>query len=1065
MIKPIAGILLFWAATLDAQGVTSSGIRGTVGPASVIDARVRIRHEATGFSVEVQIASGRFLAQGLEPGGPYSVVVRALGFIPQRREGIWLTLGELRDVEFVLAPITTRLDPVAVVAVDRPDSRASGGTGTTITESQLASLPTMNRDIYDFVRLVPQVSTKVSLQNPGLSAGGVGFRFNDFLINGVSERTLAGGVSSAFAGARSIPLDAVQEYQVLLAPYDVRYGDFTGALINAVTRSGSNDFHGSVFGLARNDHLARRGGTVGPLPYERLQYGFSLGGPLVRDRLHFFIAPELQDFAYPAAGPFVGQPDDAERPVPASTADLDRFAAALRAHGLTPGSAGQIENRHPLRNLFARVDLTVPGWNTRLKLWHNYAGSEEMAFSRAARDTFSLSSNRVTRVTRAQTTALHVHTTLRRAGGGHNELLLSRRIEAFDPTGAVEQPIVRVSVPAISSGRVTLNSGTHETGHGLAVRTRSLSLRETVTLPFGTDHILTLGTDVDRFRIRRRGALGSYGAWTFANLSDLELGIADRYEVRIDFGGAQAPLSGTQYAAYAGDQWQATDRLLVTGGLRADLLSFDQRAPYHALVDTLFGIRTDAMPRRRIELSPRVGFTWQVNGRNQHQLRGGAGIFTGRYPLGWAQTALASYGVGGTLRCSRAGPGTQSPPVFDADPHTPPTACQDGTTITTGHRGDVNSLDENLRMTRILRGSLAYDHHLAGGAILTNEALVTRALSDFVLVNVNLAEPQVTDGVGRVMYGTIAPSGLATPARRSTFSEVIDLRNTDRNHAWQLSSKLEKKTASGSGGSVSYTYSRARDVQTPIRVNTRGTVAWASARATAGRHDDMTPGISSNDVPRRVIVAGTYRAPWSRARTDLSFYYIGESGRPFTYLSYGALQLGDLNADGSSANDPIYVPRDATDPLEIRISGVSSAVGADNSPTAQAERENLQRLALERFIRRTPCLRRQRGSILERNSCREPWSNTTIASVRQAIPIGSRELEMQFDAFNVLNLLNSKWGTRREAAPALLEHVGQTAEPVATSRPIFRFATDTPEWTTVPTESAFQLQLGVRYRF
>ena len=248
-------------------------------------------------------------------------------------------------------------------------------------------------------------------------------------------------------------------------------------------------------------------------------------------------------------------------------------------------------------------------------------------------------------------------------------------------------------------------------------------------------------------------------------------------------------------------------------------------------------------------------------------------------------------------------------------------------------------------------------------------------------------------------------------------------------------------------------------------MNTRGTVAWASARATAGRHDDLTTGISSNDVPHRVIVAGTYVAPWTRARSEVSFYYVGESGRPFTYIAYGTLGRGDLNADGSSANDPIYVPRSALDAEEIRFSGFSDSAQADNSPATQAIRERAQRNAFENFVERTPCLRRQRGRIMERNSCREPWSNTTIASLRQAIPVGGRGVEVQLDVFNVLNLLNGNWGPRRDAAPALLDHVGQTGEPVQAARPIFRFDTTAQHLTTRISESTFQLQLAVRYHF
>jgi hypothetical protein len=197
----------------------------------------------------------------------------------------------------------------------------------------------------------------------------------------------------------------------------------------------------------------------------------------------------------------------------------------------------------------------------------------------------------------------------------------------------------------------------------------------------------------------------------------------------------------------------------------------------------------------------------------------------------------------------------------------------------------------------------------------------------------------------------------------------------------------------------------------------------------------------------------------------LSFYYVGESGGPFTYLAWGAGRRGDLNADGSNTNDPIYVPRDAFDPEEIAFSGRSDSPGADNSPEAQAERVSRQQEAFDRFIDGTPCLRSQRGRILERNSCREPWSHTTILSVRQAVPVAGHAFEAQLDVFNVLNLLNGEWGEYRVASPTLLEHVGQGSGAADVSQSIFRFDTTRPEWTTLSTESLYQLQLALRYRF
>jgi hypothetical protein len=220
----------------------------------------------------------------------------------------------------------------------------------------------------------------------------------------------------------------------------------------------------------------------------------------------------------------------------------------------------------------------------------------------------------------------------------------------------------------------------------------------------------------------------------------------------------------------------------------------------------------------------------------------------------------------------------------------------------------------------------------------------------------------------------------------------------------------------------------------------------------SGRDDDFASGISSNDIPHRVVLAGAYAVPRLRWQTELSFYYVGESGKPFTYVAWGTLRQGDLNADGTNTNDPIYVPRSAFDANEISFDGSDGAV--------------LQQAAFDAFVEQTSCLRRQRGRIVARNSCREPWSNTTIASVRQSIPVGGRTLQAQLEVFNMLNLLSSRWGLRREAAPRLLEHVGQSATgPGQASFSVFHFDATAPRWTTVAVESAFQLQLALRYGF
>jgi hypothetical protein len=347
------------------------------------------------------------------------------------------------------------------------------------------------------------------------------------------------------------------------------------------------------------------------------------------------------------------------------------------------------------------------------------------------------------------------------------------------------------------------------------------------------------------------------------------------------------------------------------------------------------------------------------------------------------------------------------------------------------------------------------------------EALVTRNLADFVFVNLNLRGPKSVDRHGRVMYGTITSSGQASVDTVSNqFSQVIDLRNTSQNRSYQLSAKVEKRFVARLAGTMSYTYSHVRDVQSPIRAAVPSIQNWSLGRAVSGRHDDMSAGVSLNDLPHRVVLAMTYAAPWRRWTTDFSMYYIGESGSPFTYVAGGLSRRGDLNADGAPRNDPIYVPRSAFDTAEIVFTGKSDTTGADTSFAATQQRKALQQAAFEQFIDATPCLRRQRGRIMARNSCREPWSNTTILSVRQRLPVSRGALTAQVDAFNVLNLISRSWGLYRTArTTALLDQVGEVGAGSPLAQPEFRFDATRQRWFVEPLESAYQLQFALRYSF
>jgi hypothetical protein len=318
-----------------------------------------------------------------------------------------------------------------------------------------------------------------------------------------------------------------------------------------------------------------------------------------------------------------------------------------------------------------------------------------------------------------------------------------------------------------------------------------------------------------------------------------------------------------------------------------------------------------------------------------------------------------------------------------------------------------------------------------------------------MFVNANLKGPQGVDPHGRVLYGKINSSGRADPALVGNFPEVIDLRNHSLGHSWSLTGQINRSFANRYWVRASYTHSRTRDLQSIINGSAVAPFdIWSSARPLSGGHDDLSTGVSSFEVAHRIVVAAAVSAPWNRWRTNFSLYYIGESGAPFTYGD-SVETLGDLNADGTAANDPIYVPRSTSDPSEI-------VFGGDN-PQAQAQ-------AFDKFINDTPCLDRQRGSIVARNSCRGPWVNTSNVSIHQSLQaFRNHDLSLRLEVFNVLNLLRSSWGLYRVPNQTILQHIGQTS--AVTSQPVFHFDSAKAGSSTQNLDSGYQLQLSLRYGF
>jgi hypothetical protein len=415
----IALLAMSAAATpLLSQGVTTGGIGGTVTGAQsapVEGAQITITNRSTGYVASARTRSnGSYLIQGLEVGGPYSVAVRQLGNEPQTRDGIRVTLSQVTRVDFqlvaqaqVLAGVTTTGERSGALI-----SPTRTGIGTSITDTMVSRLPSLNRDFVDFARLTPQIAV---VPGSGLSGGGISNRFNSIQIDGVSESDLFGlgstGTPGGGVSAKSISVESVKEYQVLLSPFDVRQGNFVGALINAVTKSGTNTLTGSVYGFMRDQQMTRSQDYLSA--FNQKQMGFSLGGPIVKDKVFFFVNPEWQTQTQPTPGPFVGSPD-----ATVTQAQIDAFNAALATYGIAGGTGAIIPQENPLANIFGRLDFNLP-MSSRARISLNYSDGTRTNFSRGTSD-FRLTSNAYDFASKKYSTVGQVFTNW--TNGASNEL-------------------------------------------------------------------------------------------------------------------------------------------------------------------------------------------------------------------------------------------------------------------------------------------------------------------------------------------------------------------------------------------------------------------------------------------------------------------------------------------------------------------------------------------------------------------------------------------------------------------------------------------------------------------
>lgn len=1044
------------------QGVTTAAVAGTVtGPNGQPLAGVQITVTDTRTSITTGSLTndrGQYYVPYLQPGGPYVVRAQLIGFAEDMRENLRLTLSQLQRVDFQMRESAVQLDPLTARVERSPVfSRSRTGAATTIPQDEIAAFPTVSRSILDFAQLSPVITPAEG----SISIAGQNNRYNNIQIDGAVNNDVFGladtGIPGGQGGAKAISLEAIQEFQIFTAPYDVRHSGFTGGLINAVTKAGTNTFSGSIFGFHTNQGLLSELDGQTNTDFNDTQFGFSLGGPLQRDRLHFFVNGEfeIQDSPNPGPGFAPGggvtpgaieaniHPDSAQRVINILTNQYNLSGV---------GTTEAISLDNPRTNLFGRLDWTL-GERHRVVLRHNYAHARRDLSAFRSSSGFALTSNLAPFNTTTNTSVLQLFSRL--GGRWDNELLVNYETVRDKRDPAVAFPQIEVGVASTIDGDVVTSeiiAGAERFSQANSLNQDVIQVTDNLTAQFG-NHRVTLGTHNEYFKFNNVFFEGSIGIYEFASIAALEAGNPFRYQIRSPGPGIEDPatvFSVFQVGAYAQDEWLATDQLTLIFGVRADMPIMLDDPPMNPAVGTTFGQATDEVPSGNIVFQPRLGFNWNSLAEYTTQLRGGVGIFAGRAPYVWISNAYGNTGLESTFLTCNAG----NIPALQASnyPGNEPRTCLDGGSGA-GDVAFINLVDPDFKFPTDLKLSLGVDRQLPGGFTVTAEGTYTKAINAVFMEDLNLQGQVGTDASqgNRPLFGTPHGSAGYVPTRVDpAFPQVVRLTNTDRGRALLLTLELQRRFSDWLRARSAYTYSDVDDVQGLI--SSQATSNFGR-NAIGGDPNDPELTNSTFERPHKLVFSATGR--WEVAPgflLEVSPQYFGQSGQAYSYIA-----RGDLNGDGyrsgavSRDNDLIYIPEN-----------VASEMVFDNAADAQA---------FEALIAAEECLNEQRGQIMVRNSCRAPWNHHLDVRFALDIPGGMRGGSFQLVA-DVINLF--AWELERLTstdrgyeALRMLGRVGNSAagdlrfsytgprDADGDPSPLVRFSP----------QSQRQIQIGLRYNF
>ncbi|MBT8245782.1 MAG: TonB-dependent receptor [Winogradskyella sp.] len=1065
-------VAMLFATMSFAQGVTTSSMGGQVTDEAgepLPGATVVAIHLPTGSKYGAATDfDGYYRMSNMRASGPYTVTISYVGFKEFKRENVFLQLGNTERISVQLKEDASVLDEVVITA-NRTGIFDSNKTGasTNISNRQITTLPTVSRSIADFVRVTPQAQISEGTDGFSISLAGQNNRYNAIYVDGAVNNDVFGlagsGTNGGQTGVNPFSIDAIESFQVAIAPFDVKISGFAGGAISAVTRSGTNEWTGSLYGFLRNQDLAAKtppdlvstGNSREKLgDFNAYNYGFRVGGPIVKDKLFMFLNYEREDRETPQpfdVGIYTGDSDVA---MLNQLSDFVQNTYGYSLGGFDGSAQTLVSNR-----ITTKFDWNIND-NNKLTLSWRYTDAEnlEARSSNANSIGFINGSELFNSVTNSATLEL-------------NSIIGNRFANSFivgytgvrddrDPAGS-PFPSVQISDGLNPFSGQGISFGAERFSTANLLNTDVLTITNNFEIYSGR-HTVTIGTHNEFTTAKNLFFPSNYGYYIYDTVDDFINGaepfvyetgysVADSNRAVGDESSGSADFKFAQLGFYVQDEVQFSDNFKVSAGLRFDVPIWENGAvnddfntnavaAFEAAGKDLQGARVGKKVNTTVHISPRIGFNWDVKGEGKTQIRGGLGIFTSRLPLVWPGGTYNNNGgaTGGfTDEGDVTGPITFNPDVNTQFQHLVAGSNDFG--------GNVDLFAEDFMLPQIFKMNIAVDQKLPfWGLIASGDFIWNENINAIFYENLNTAAPTDNlEGPGdtRPKYGSRVTGD---------YGRVILASNTGEGHSWNASFTLTKPTENGFNGSLTYSYGEAESIFDGT--SSQNSSQWRNIQTVNGKN---SPDLSRSDFAQghRILATVGKEFKWNdNVKTYIGLVYEGLNGQPFSHVYSGRRLLNDDSRD----NALIYVPANQS---EINLQDQNANGTAD------------EWAALNAYIEGDDYLRSRRGNYAERNGDRNPWSNVVDLKFLQdfSFDINDKKhtLQLSLDIFNFTNLVNKDWGKRFVNFNnfSFLENVSTSN---GETNPVFRFRDNASREVIDDIgllSSRWQMQVGLRYSF